>query len=232
MLLPAICLLITVFSLPFVLRQWHVVVYTVAVFLLGISLYAALQLLRRSGAVHFEYSESLSKDRWRPQTLSVALAALPTFLLTIALRMALPKQPILLVVCCGAAVCLVTTSVFMVVVTRGLKREEDDYHRLHGVSAVAGVSVATGGGMSRGLSGTLRPSHLESIPETDAASQAPLMRAFLQDSLVSVEDENALLAHSDTGCDDDPPVAAVSPAADVFADANVLDEVADPLDCS
>lgn len=199
MLLPASILLITVFSLPFVLRQWHVVFYTLAVFLLGVSLYAALQLLRRSRVVNFEHSESLSQDRWRSQTLAVALAALPTFLFSISLGTALPHLSLLLLVCCTAAVGAAISATFMMVVTRALKREPDPCSGPHG-GAVAGVSVAAGCGISRVLSATLRPgqgaSSLESIPETDAAAQAPLMRAFLQDSLISVEDEKALFAHS------------------------------------
>lgn len=191
MLLPASILLITVFCLPFVMGQWHVVLYTVAVFLLGISLYAALQLARRSGAVRFEHSESLSQDIWRPITLSVALAALPSFLVAVAIRSILPKLHVLPLGCCIAAAGLAISAMFMVVVTRVLKLEVEACHSLHGGGGIAGMPVPPG-------PGTLRHPHLASIPEADAAAQAPLMRAFLQDSLVSVEDEKALLAHSDS----------------------------------
>lgn len=193
MLLPASMLLFAVLFLPFVMGQWNVVLYTVAVFLLGISLYAALQLARRSGAVRFEHSDSLSQDRWRPSTLSLALAALPSFLVAVALRSALPKLHALRLGCCIAAAVLVISATLRVVVARALRREAEEFHGLHGDGAAAGGTGAAGAGMSGCLSGQLR-----SIPETDAGTQAPLMKAFLQDSLVSVEDGKALLEPSDS----------------------------------
>ena len=196
MLLPASMLLFAVFFLPFVMGQWHVMLYTVAVFLLGISLYAALQLARRSGAVRFEHSDSLSQDRWRPSTLSLALAALPSFLVAVALRSAFPKLHALRLGCCIGAAVLVISAAFRVVVARALRREAEAFHGLHGDGAAAGVTGAAGAGMSGRLSGQLRHPILESIPETDAGTQAPLMKAFLQDSLVSVEDGKALLEPS------------------------------------
>jgi hypothetical protein len=200
MLLPASLLLITVFTLPFVLRRWHVVCYTVAVFLLGVSLYAALQLLRRSGAVRFEHSDSLSQDRWRPLTLSVALAAFPSFLVTVGVLSGLPKLHALLVLCCTAAAVLLFTTMFLVVVKRGLKQEVDGRYGSHGAGPGSGVGWAIGGVMSRTVSSAA--ANLESIPESDAAMQAPLMRAFLQDSLVHLEDEKALLVRSESNSTD------------------------------
>jgi hypothetical protein len=208
MLLPASILLMTVLALPFVLRQWHVVYYTTAVFFLGVSLYAALQVLRRSGAVQFEHSDSLSRDRWQPLTLSIALATLPSFLVTVGVLKALPHPHWLHVLSCTAAAMLLFTTAFLVIVKRGLKQEVDGQHGLHGVGLGSGVGWAIGGFMPRAVSGS---ANLESIPEYDAAAQSPLMRAFLQDSLVHVEDEK-VLAHSENhspSCED-PPVDEVS----------------------
>lgn len=206
MLLPASGLLVTLILLHVVMRQWHVVLYTVAVLLLGISLYAGLQMLRRAGTVQFEYSESLSRDRWRPGTLSMALAALPTFLVGVVLESVLHLSGLPLVLCTAAAGVGII-SVVLLLIPRMLKREGDwhygPYAALNGATA-SGVPGAHAGGLSRGVSAAW-PGTLQSIPETDAA-QAPLMRAFLQDSLVSVSGEKGLLdqpADQSNGCDDD-----------------------------
>lgn len=206
MLLPASGLLVTLILLHIVMRQWHVVLYTVAVLLLGISLYAGLQMLRRTGTVQFEYSESLSRDRWCPGTLSVALAALPTFLVGVVLESVLHLSGLPLVLCTAAAGVGIIL-VVLLLIPRMLKREGDwhygPYAALNGATA-SGVPGAHAGGLSRGVSAAW-PGTLQSIPETDAA-QAPLMRAFLQDSLVSVNGEKGLLdqpADQSSGCDDD-----------------------------
>lgn len=80
LLLPASALLLTVLVLPVLQRRWAVVIYTCAVALLGTFLYAALQLVRRTGAASFSHNEAIANERWSPGTLATCLALLPSML--------------------------------------------------------------------------------------------------------------------------------------------------------
>jgi hypothetical protein len=183
MLVPASALLLTVFVLPFAQRQWSVVLYTAGVALLGVSLYALLQLLRRANWARFELSEALACDRWRPEALALAIAAFPAYLAAIVLHVTLKSTyPVLFVACVGAAGGLVGAGMLMFVIVCALRRE----------SSMA-APLLPGSFASGGLAGQspLRAPNLESIPEASAA-EAPLMHAFLQDALVSVEDIKSL----------------------------------------
>jgi hypothetical protein len=162
MLLPASALLLTVLVLPALERQWRIGLYTVGVALLGCCAYAALQLLRRLRLVSFCHNDAISNQRWRNEGLALALAAFPAYIAGNVLRFAfgLPAG-----VAAGAGLCV--GCLLAVGVTAGLGwalRNEDNQVN-----------------MERDHSTLL------SIPESGA--EAPLMRAFLQDSIVHSDQE-------------------------------------------
>lgn len=181
MLLPASALLLTVILLPFIMGQRHVVLYTIGVLLLGVSLYAVLQLVRRCRFVRFEPSEALAEDRWRPEGLAAALVAFPAFGGALALDAFTPLDAVLSAALAAAAALIAAGALTFVVVVL-LRRE-----------TLVNTAVAAGGGADGGGgSGAALGRGLTSIPEAAGKVEAPLMQAFLHDSVVNVESMSSL----------------------------------------
>eukprot|EP00892_Ulva_mutabilis_P001477 jgi/Ulvmu1/1132/UM107_0005.1 len=176
MLLPASALLLTVILLPFIMGQTHVVLYTLGVALLGVSLYAALQLMRRCRVVHFEPSDALASDHWRPEGLAAALLAFPAFITGLALVAFTPLDAVLAAALAAAAALIAAGALTFVVVVL-LRRE-----------VLVNTAVAAAGGVDGGGGAAAAGSHgLSSIPEAPGPGEQPLMQAFLRDAIVNVE---------------------------------------------
>lgn len=163
MLLPAAVLLLMVLVLPALQRQWRINLYTLGVILLGVFLYALLQLLRRTRAVAFCQNDTLARERWRPETLALALCALPGYLAALTLN-GLTGLSAGVAAACGLAVgCILAC--FVVVGTTWVLAREDEPLSMDGDRTV-----------------------LTSIPE-NGGDEAPLLRTFLHDSVVTAEDK-------------------------------------------
>ena len=160
MLLPASLLLATVLALPVLQHQWVIVLYTFGVLLLGCFLYAVLQLLRRCRVVIFVHNPEVSTGRWRAGALAAALTALPTFLFAVLIYVYVRLDAGACAACAIGAGCVLGTAVWGGVCLA--LRLEDTFLG------------------SRDL-GERYSTHLLSIPE--AGQEAPLMRAFLRDSM-------------------------------------------------
>lgn len=167
MLTPASALLATVLVLPAIQKQWRIGIYTVGVALLGVGSYALLQILRRFRVVRFCSNDSLDVERWSAPTLALALSALPGYAVCVALRSAAGAS---LGVALGgglASGCLLCAAL-VIALTHAIERD-DTKAQAH---------------MDRDRSALL------SIPEVGpSAPQAPLMRAFLRDSVVHADQE-------------------------------------------
>ena len=162
MLLPASALLLTVLVLPALQHQWRINLYTLGVVLLGVFLYALLQLLRRARTVAFCQNDTIARERWRPETLALALCALPGYLAALACS-SLARMSAGVAAACGLAVgCILAC--FVVVGTTWALAREDEPSSMDGERTV-----------------------LSSIPEN--GDEAPLLRAYLHDSVVTAEDK-------------------------------------------
>lgn len=172
MLLPASLLLLTVLALPVLQHQWVIVLYTFGVLLLGFALYAVLQLLRRCRVVAFVHNPEVTMGRWSAGALAASLTAFPTFLLAVAIYAYVRLDVGAAVACAIGAGCVIGAAVWGCV-QLALRLEAD---RLG----------------SRDL-GERYSTHLLSIPE--AGQEAPLMRAFLRDSIVHNDSAEWNFAH-------------------------------------
>lgn len=187
MLLPASLLLLAVIVLPFVMGQRHVVLYTVGVFLLGVTLHAVLQLMRRCRVVRFEPTEALAADRWRPESLAVALVACPAFCAALALN-AFTRLDAVLSAAAAATAALIIAGGLTFAVVVALRRETLVNAAVAAGAAAAGAAAAAADGPTGGLT---------SIPEANANAEPRLMQAFLRDSIVNVESLSSLQQQSE-----------------------------------
>ena len=162
MLLPASALLLTVLVLPAIQRQWRIGAYTLGVAMLGCCLYALLQVLRRTKKISFFHNDALDAERWSVEALTLALCTFPSYLVVVVLRTAFGLSFGIAAAVGFAAGCVLACAV-VITLTWALSAEDDQ------VNMIRDRSV------------------LLSIPEV--GEQAPLMRAFLRDSVVNSEEQ-------------------------------------------
>jgi hypothetical protein len=149
-------------ALPLMLLPASALLLTLGVALLGACAYALLQLLRRLRTLSFCHNDAIAIERWPAEYLAIALCAFPAYLVGVFL-FGMGHFSIGVSVGAGFACGCILACIGVVLLNHMLSREDEQVN------------------MARDHSILL------SIPESGV--EAPLMRAFLHDSIVHADQE-------------------------------------------